>query len=83
MVRWVGPFQVVDILLTSFMFEHLLTKEEYDVHAIRLKHLADNILKLAVELKQLVGLQGINLGVREVQGGRYNKRAKEWELLVS
>lgn len=83
MVRWVGPFRVVDALSTSFMIEHLLTKERYDVHAIRLKHYADSMLDVIEELKHHVALQGINLGVRAVRGGRYNKRAKEWELLVS
>ncbi|GMF30971.1 unnamed protein product [Phytophthora fragariaefolia] len=50
MVRWVGPFKVVEELPTSFLIEHLLTGEKFDVHAIRLKHYADNMLEVTEEL---------------------------------
>ncbi|GMF37712.1 unnamed protein product [Phytophthora fragariaefolia] len=82
MVRWVGPFKVVEELPTSFLIEHLLTGEKFDVHAIRLKHYADNMLEVTEELKHHVGLQGIKLGVRAVLNGRYNRQAKEWQVLV-
>ncbi|EGZ21590.1 hypothetical protein PHYSODRAFT_329520 [Phytophthora sojae] len=64
MVRWVGPFRIVQELPTSYMIEHLLTGEQFDVHAIRLKHYADGTLDVTEELKHHVALQGIKLGVR-------------------
>ncbi|ETO69841.1 hypothetical protein F444_13638 [Phytophthora nicotianae P1976] len=82
MVRWVGPFRVAEELPTSFLIEHLLTGEKFDVHAIRLKHYADNMLEVTEELKHHIGLQGIKLGVRAITDTRYNRQAKEWQLLV-
>ncbi|CEG47418.1 Chromo domain/shadow [Plasmopara halstedii] len=64
MVRWVGLFRIIQELLTSFLIEHLLTKETFDVHVIRLKHYADDMLSVTEELKHhewelLVGWHGL------------------------
>ncbi|CEG43427.1 uncharacterized protein PHALS_13622 [Plasmopara halstedii] len=64
-------------LPTSYLIEHLLTKETFDVHAIRLKHYADDMLIVTEELKHHVSFQGINLGVRAAKGGRFNRQSKE------
>ncbi|CEG42082.1 uncharacterized protein PHALS_12388 [Plasmopara halstedii] len=73
MVRWVGPFRIVQELLTSFLIEHLLTKETFDVHAIRLKNYADDMLSVTEELKHHVSLQGISLGSFMGIHGRYRE----------
>ncbi|CEG46589.1 uncharacterized protein PHALS_03190 [Plasmopara halstedii] len=56
MVRRVGPFRIVQELLTSFLVEHLLTKDTFDVHAIRLKHYAGDMSK---KWELLVGWHGL------------------------
>ncbi|KAJ8564331.1 hypothetical protein ON010_g7014 [Phytophthora cinnamomi] len=50
----VGPFRVVEELPTTFLIEHLLTDETFDVHLIRLKHYADDLLEVKEELKHHV-----------------------------
>ncbi|POM80282.1 LOW QUALITY PROTEIN: Hypothetical protein PHPALM_1901, partial [Phytophthora palmivora] len=68
MVRWVGPFRIAEELPTSFLIEHLLTGEKFDVHE---------------ELKLHIDLQGLKLGVREITNARYNSQAREWQVLKS
>ncbi|POM58831.1 Hypothetical protein PHPALM_36473 [Phytophthora palmivora] len=66
-----------------------LTGEKFDVHAIRLKHYADNMLEVTEELEHHIGLQGLKLGVREITNARYNSQARLeksedlWESLAS
>ncbi|CEG45806.1 uncharacterized protein PHALS_02078 [Plasmopara halstedii] len=67
MVRWMGPFSIVQELPTSFLIENLLTTETFDVHAIRLKHYADDMLSVTEEIKHHMSLQGINLGLEDAK----------------
>jgi hypothetical protein len=83
MVRWVGPFRVVEALPFSFMIEHLLTRDRYEVHATRLKFYADASMNVTEEIRQHVANQGITLAVREIMDHRRNNRTRQWELLVS
>ncbi|OWZ21964.1 hypothetical protein PHMEG_0003420 [Phytophthora megakarya] len=55
----------------------------FDVHTIRLKHYADDMLEVSEELKHHIALQGIKVGVRVIPCGRYHGQAKELQALVS
>jgi transposase InsO family protein len=83
LVRWVGPFKVVQALPYSYMIEHLLTADQYDVHGSRLKFYHDSDLNVTAELRQHVGNQGIVLGVRAIVAHRFNRETQVWELCVS
>lgn len=72
MVRWVGPFRVTEVLPYSYMIEHLLRGETYEVHASRLKFYADSSIDVTHEIIEHVALQGITLAVNEILGHRYN-----------
>ncbi|OWZ13978.1 hypothetical protein PHMEG_00012616 [Phytophthora megakarya] len=72
--QWVGPFKVI---------EHLVTGRVYDVHGSRLKFYADAALNTMEELLELVSSQGMLLGVDKFIEHRYNPERGRWELLVS
>ncbi|TYZ69491.1 hypothetical protein PybrP1_001835 [[Pythium] brassicae (nom. inval.)] len=83
MVRWLGPFRVVETRPHTFLIEHLITEETHDVHGSRLKMYADSSLDVNEELIQHVSTQGILLGVKQFKAHRFNKQIKRWELLVA
>eukprot|EP00644_Phytophthora_capsici_P019272 jgi/Phyca11/132445/e_gw1.167.10.1 len=83
LVRWVGPFLVLRALPHSFVVQHLLTGDEYDVHGSRLKFYHDSDLNVTAEIRQHVRNQGIVLDVRDVLQHRFNETTQEWELLVA
>ncbi|KAE8884486.1 hypothetical protein PF003_g31408 [Phytophthora fragariae] len=83
MVRWVGPFKVIDALSHSFIIEHLITKACHDVHGSRLKFYADSSLDITEEMMQHVSNQGLLLNVERFCGARYNDELSRWELEVS
>ncbi|KAE9347273.1 hypothetical protein PF008_g7885 [Phytophthora fragariae] len=83
MVRWVGPFKVIDALSHSFIIEHLITKARHDVHGSRLKFYADSSLDITEEMMQHVSNQGLLLNVERFCGARYNDELSRWELEVS
>ncbi|KAJ8577448.1 hypothetical protein ON010_g1759 [Phytophthora cinnamomi] len=68
-------------LPTSFLIEHLLTGETFDVHVIRINHYADDMHKVTEELKHHVGLQRIKLGVLRWQG--LEETEDSWESVES
>ncbi|POM64696.1 Hypothetical protein PHPALM_19741 [Phytophthora palmivora] len=83
LVRWVGPFRITDVLSQSFMVQHLLTGDVFEVHGSRLKHYSDATLDVTEELRQHIGNQGIVLGVRAIVQHRYHELAAEWQLYVA
>ncbi|KAG6618434.1 uncharacterized protein IUM83_01443 [Phytophthora cinnamomi] len=62
LVRWVGPFRVLEARQHSFIVEHLITKDKVEVHGSRLKCYCDSSLDVTAELKEHVAKQGIVLG---------------------
>ncbi|GMF54369.1 unnamed protein product [Phytophthora fragariaefolia] len=80
LVCWVGPFRVTEALAHSFMVEHLLTKDAYEVHGTRLKHFCNADLDVTGELREHIANQGIVLAVRAITEHRYNDEAKDWQL---
>ncbi|OWY93050.1 hypothetical protein PHMEG_00037692 [Phytophthora megakarya] len=72
LVRWVGPFRVVEARQHSFIVEHLLTRAQVEVHGSRLKFYSDSSLDVTAELKEHVAKQGIVLGVRAIVDHRRN-----------
>ncbi|GMF16251.1 unnamed protein product [Phytophthora fragariaefolia] len=83
LVRCVGPFRITDVLPHSFMVQHLLTGDTFEVHGSRLKHYSDATLDVTAELRQHIGSQGSVLGVRAIEQHRYHELAAEWQLYVA
>ncbi|OWZ03927.1 hypothetical protein PHMEG_00024262 [Phytophthora megakarya] len=83
MVRWVGPFRVIEALSHSFIIEHLITKARHDVHGSRLKFYADSSLEITEEMVQHVSNQGLLLNVERFCSARFNDELSRWELEVS
>lgn len=83
LVRWVGPFQVVEARSHSFLVRHLLTHAVHEVHGSRLKFYHDPSLEINEELVAHVAGQGIVLGVEKILEHRYNSATREHELLIS
>ena len=78
MARWIGPFRVVEALQHSFMVEHLLTADRYEVHGSRLKYYCDADLEVTTVLREHVAGQGIVLGVRGIEGHRKDPTSTKW-----
>ncbi|OWZ05895.1 LOW QUALITY PROTEIN: hypothetical protein PHMEG_00021933 [Phytophthora megakarya] len=78
LVRWVGPFRVVEARQHSFIVQHLITKDKVEVHGSRLKFYCDSSLNVTAELKEHVAKQGIVLGVRASITG-----STQWEVQVA
>ncbi|KAE9037711.1 hypothetical protein PR002_g6407 [Phytophthora rubi] len=83
LVRWVGPFRVVEARQHSFIIDHLITKDKVEVHGSRLKFYCDSSLNVTAELKEHVAKQGIVLGVRAIVNHRNNPVSNEWEVQVA
>ncbi|OWZ08419.1 hypothetical protein PHMEG_00019044 [Phytophthora megakarya] len=81
--QWVGPFKVIEAKQHSFLFKHLITGRECDVHVSRLRFCCDEDLNQSAELLELVSRQGIMLGVDAIRDHCYNRVLSRWELLVS
>ena len=82
MVRWVGPFKITEALSHSFIIQHLISADEYEVHASRLKHYADSDFEVTEEIQNHIGLQGIILAVRAIVGHRRG-HGRTWELCIA
>ncbi|GMF41238.1 unnamed protein product [Phytophthora lilii] len=83
LVRWVGPFRVVEARQHAFVVEHLITKGKIEVHGSRLKFYSDASLEVTAELKEHVASQGIVLGVWAIVGHRKHPVTDEWEVQVA
>ncbi|KAE9344078.1 hypothetical protein PF008_g9395 [Phytophthora fragariae] len=83
MVRWVGPYRVTEAREYSFVIEHLITGDDFEVHGSRLKFYDDASLEVDEEILEHVAKQGIVLGVERIREHRFNPITKQWELLVS
>ncbi|GMF14275.1 unnamed protein product [Phytophthora lilii] len=83
LVRWVGPFRVVEARQHAFVVEHLITKGKIEVHGSRLKFYSDASLEVTAELKEHVASQGIVVGVRAIVGHRKHPVTNEWEVKVA
>ncbi|KAE8996877.1 hypothetical protein PR002_g19194 [Phytophthora rubi] len=82
-VTWIGPYRVVRAEAHSFRVQHLITGEEHDVHASRLKFYADSSLNVTEELLEHVAAQGILLAVDKLKAHRWNAEINDFEVLVS
>ncbi|OWZ08102.1 hypothetical protein PHMEG_00019407 [Phytophthora megakarya] len=82
-VTWTGPHIVVRADAHSFRVRHLVTGDESDVHASRLKFYADNSLNITEELLEHVAAQGTVLAVNELKEHRWNNTIKDYELRVN
>ncbi|KAE9002974.1 hypothetical protein PR003_g16189 [Phytophthora rubi] len=82
-VTWIGPYRVVRADSHSFRVQHLVTGDEQDVHASRLKMYADDSLEVTEELLDHVASQGILLAVDSLKEHRWNEATDDYELLVS
>ena len=65
-VTWVGPYRVVSALEHSYVIKHLLTDQEREVHASRMKFYRDVSLNVTEELLAHVANRGMLLTVREI-----------------
>ncbi|KAG3194919.1 hypothetical protein PC128_g8912 [Phytophthora cactorum] len=82
-VTWVGPYVVTAALpYSAFKLKHLVTSDELEGHASRLKFFADKDLDVTEEPLEHVTTQGIVLRVRELRKRRWNEWNKSYELLV-
>ncbi|GMF48246.1 unnamed protein product [Phytophthora fragariaefolia] len=76
LVRWVGPFRVTEALAHSFMVEHLLIRDVYEVHGSLLKHYCYADLDVTQELREHIANQGIVLGVRAITEHRVDRGSR-------
>ncbi|KAG4062025.1 hypothetical protein PC123_g3134 [Phytophthora cactorum] len=81
-LTWVGPCRVVRANAHSFRVQHLVTREELDVHASRLNLYADDSLEVTDELLEHVAVQGILLAFEGLKEHRWNADIKDYELRV-
>lgn len=81
-VTWVGPYRVIRAEAHSFRVQHLVTGDEMDVHASRLKMYADESLEVTDELLEHVSSQGIVLSVDKLKGHQWNNEIKDFEIQV-
>jgi hypothetical protein len=52
------------------------------VHGSRLKFYHDASLRVTQEIRELVSAQGIEIGVEEIVGHRYNDEVRRWQLHI-
>jgi hypothetical protein len=64
LVTWVGPYKVVRADTHSFRLEYLITGEQADLRASRLKFNAVSSFEVTEEVREHVAVQGIVLEVR-------------------
>ncbi|KAE8966924.1 hypothetical protein PR001_g28252 [Phytophthora rubi] len=83
LVTWIGPYQITRADPHSFAVRHLVTGEETDVHASRLKFYADSSLHISEELREHVAAQGQILSVNELLNYTWNSTKKDYDILVS
>ncbi|OWZ00976.1 hypothetical protein PHMEG_00027722 [Phytophthora megakarya] len=83
MVRWVGPFRIVEIRSHSFVIERLLTGDHHEVHGTRLKFYEDSSVDVAEEMLDHISPQGILLAVDKLLKLRFHIATKQWKVLVS
>ncbi|KAG3238990.1 hypothetical protein PI124_g16066 [Phytophthora idaei] len=83
MVTWIGPYVVTRADTHSFRVKHLVTGDEQDVHASRLKFYADQDLEVNEELLEHISAQGILLKVGKLAEHRWSDAIKDYELFVS
>lgn len=81
--KWIGPFQVTQVLSTKmFEIEHLVTAKKYIVHSSRLRFYKDKSLQVNVQLKRFVVNQGTIMEVEQILNERFNKEFDRNEVLV-
>ena len=82
LVTWTGPYVVTQADSHSFRVKHLVTGDETDVHASRLKFYADSDLEVSDELLEHVSAQGIVLAVQQLKAHRWNADITDYEIRV-
>ncbi|OWZ03476.1 hypothetical protein PHMEG_00024784 [Phytophthora megakarya] len=81
-VMWVGPYQVTRADANSFRVKHLVTGDEQDVHASRLKFYSDDSLDVTDERLEHVSSQGIVLAVGKLKDHKWNNDINDFEILI-
>ncbi len=82
-ITWLGPYKVTRADTYSYRIQHLLTGEEKDVHASRLKFYADEHLEVSEELLDHISMQGIKLKINGFKEHRWNDQKNDFEFFVS
>ncbi|KAG3184816.1 hypothetical protein PC128_g13605 [Phytophthora cactorum] len=83
LVAWVRLYAVIAALpYTVFKLKHLVTGDDLEVHASRLKLFADKDLDVTAELVEHVVAQGAMLRVRELLQHRWNAQTQGCKILV-
>lgn len=80
--KLIGPYMVTRADPHSFRVQHLVTGEETDVHASRLKFYLDSSLNITYEIREHIFAQGIVLVVNRLKQHRWNDLVNDFELLV-
>ncbi|GMF38608.1 unnamed protein product [Phytophthora fragariaefolia] len=81
-VVWVGPYRVVRADAHSFRVQHLVTGDELDVHASRLKTYADDSLEVTDELLEHISAQGILLSLEALKDHRWNDDMHDYDVFI-
>ncbi|POM76542.1 Hypothetical protein PHPALM_6209 [Phytophthora palmivora] len=82
-VAWTCPYLVIRGDAHSFRIQQLVTSDELDVHASRLKMYADSSLDVTDELLEHVSSQGIVLAINKLNEHQWNDDIKDYEIRVS
>ncbi|KAE8879159.1 hypothetical protein PF003_g36780 [Phytophthora fragariae] len=83
-VKWCGPAQVTKAVSAwIFAVKNLLTGDEREVHASRLKFYSDVTLNVTEELLHQIAHNSEGHVVAQILDSRYSDAAKRFELLVN
>ncbi|KAG3181270.1 hypothetical protein PC128_g15221 [Phytophthora cactorum] len=80
---WIGPYVVTRADTHSFRVKHVVTGDELDVHASRLKFYADQYLEVNEELLEHISAQGILLMVDKLAEHRWCDVIKSYPSVFS
>ncbi|ETK95725.1 hypothetical protein L915_01372 [Phytophthora nicotianae] len=78
-----GPYVVTKCNTHSFTVKYLITGNESNVHASRLKFFPESDLEVTEELREHVSAQGVILKVEAIREHRWNPDMRDFELLMS
>ncbi|OWZ04248.1 Chromodomain protein [Phytophthora megakarya] len=83
-VKWCGPAQVTSAVSAwIFIVKNLITGDEREVHASRLKFYSDQTLDVTEELLAHIAHNSEGHVVARLLDSRYNEAEKQFELLVN
>jgi hypothetical protein len=83
LVRWVGPYRVLQADAYSYVIQDMITKKEMDVHPSRLQMYCEKWLDQDEDILDHIALQGMTLAVKGIKNHRYNEKSNQYEVLIS